>query len=171
MVLYVTYHAWPIPFAATSILVAQRTRGRPRHTQEATGQKMQQLVEQKTTTRYPEHRLVQVLATCMTVYQHSPPPPPPRYWVVARLVTGRVRAHSCVHETCVRRFHAAWGVTVPRIVLPLARGCRVGVWFGFVRAALLPAVGTCVVLSFGVMPGWCCFLRLTHVSSRHQHCP
>ena len=28
-------------------------------------------------------------------------------------------------------------------------------------AALLPAVGTCVVLSFGVMPGWCCFLRVT----------
>ena len=27
-----------------------------------------------------------------------------------------------------------------------ARGFRVRVWFGFVRAALLPAVGTCVVL-------------------------
>ena len=24
---------------------------------------------------------------------------------------------------------------------------------------------TCVVLSFGVMPGWCCFLRATHTSS------
>ena len=32
---------------------------------------------------------------------------------------------------------------------------------GFVRAALLPAVGTCVVLSFGVLPGWSCFLRVT----------
>ena len=29
------------------------------------------------------------------------------------------------------------------------------------RAALLPAVGTCVVLSFGAMPGRCCFLRVT----------
>ena len=28
-----------------------------------------------------------------------------------------------------------------------------GVWFGFVGAALLPAVGTCVVLAFGAMPG------------------
>ena len=25
------------------------------------------------------------------------------YWVVTRLVTRRVRAHSCVRETCVRR--------------------------------------------------------------------
>ena len=33
--------------------------------------------------------------------------------------------------------------------------------FGFVRAALLPAVGACVVLAFGAMPGRCCFLRLT----------
>ena len=31
--------------------------------------------------------------------------------------------------------------------------CRLGVWFGFVGAALLPAVGTCVVLVFGAMPG------------------
>ena len=87
-----------------------------------------------------------------------------RCWVVTRLVTGRVRAHSCVREMCemcARRLHAAWGVTVHRIILPFARGCRVGVWFGFVRATLLPAVGTCVVLSFGVMPGWCCFLRVT----------
>ena len=51
--------------------------------------------------------------------------------------------------------------TLSGIILPFARGCRVGVRFGFVRAALLPAVGTCVVLSFGVMPGWCCFLRVT----------
>ena len=36
------------------------------------------------------------------------------------------------------------------------------VWFGFVEAALLPAVGTCVVLAFGAMPGRCCFLRVTH---------
>ena len=35
------------------------------------------------------------------------------------------------------------------------------VWFGFVRAALHPAVGTCVVLAFGAMPGRCCFLRVT----------
>ena len=81
-------------------------------------------------------------------------------WVVTRLVTGRVRAHSCVRETCVR-LHAAWGVTICRSILPCARGCRVGVWFGFVRAAVLPAVGTCVVLAFGALPGRCCFLRVT----------
>ena len=28
-------------------------------------------------------------------------------------------------------------------------------------AALLPAVGTCVVLAFGAMPGRSCFLRVT----------
>ena len=78
------------------------------------------------------------------------------------LVTGRVRVHSCVRETCVRRLHAAWGVTIRRSSLPFARGCRVGVWFGFVGAALLPAVGACVVLAFGAMPGRCCFLRVTH---------
>ena len=36
------------------------------------------------------------------------------------------------------------------------------------RAALLPAVGTCVVLSIGVMPGWCCFLRVTQVPPPNQ---
>ena len=41
------------------------------------------------------------------------------------------------------------------------------VWFGFVRAALLPAVGTCVVLAFGAMPGRCCFLRVTHLNKEH----
>ena len=76
-----------------------------------------------------------------------------RYWVVARLVTGCVRAHSCVRETCARRLPAAWGVTVCRSSLPFARECRLGVWFGFVGAALFPAVGTCVVLAFGAMPG------------------
>ena len=55
-----------------------------------------------------------------------------------------------------------------RSSLPFARGCRVGVWFNFVRAAQLPAVGTCVVLAFvvlafGAMPGLCCFLRVTPV--------
>ena len=79
-------------------------------------------------------------------------------------MTGRVRAHSGVRETCVRRHHAAWGVTICRSILPFARGCRVGVWFGFVRAALLPAVGTCVVFAFGAMPGRCCFLRVTHTT-------
>ena len=52
--------------------------------------------------------------------------------------------------------------TICRSILPFARGCRVGVWVGFVWAALLPAVGTCVVLAFGAMPGRCCFLRVTH---------
>ena len=46
--------------------------------------------------------------------------------------------------------------------LPFARVCRLGAWFGFDGAALLPAVGTCVVLAFGAMPGRCCFLRVTH---------
>ena len=54
-----------------------------------------------------------------------------------------------------------------KIILPFAQGCRVGVWFGFIRAALLPAVGTCVVLSFGVLLGWCCFLRVTHPFTPH----
>ena len=73
--------------------------------------------------------------------------------MVARLVTGRVRAYSCVRETCVCRLQAAWGVTVCRSSLPFARECRLGVWFDFVGAALLPAVGTCVVLAFGAIPG------------------
>ena len=30
--------------------------------------------------------------------------------------------------------------------------CHVGVWFGFVRSALLLAVGTCIVLSSEAMP-------------------
>ena len=40
---------------------------------------------------------------------------------------------------------------------------HVRVWFGFVRSALLLAVGTCStrVLSFEAMPGLCCFLRVT----------
>ena len=33
-----------------------------------------------------------------------------------------------------------------------------------VRAAMLAAVGTCVVLAFGAMPGRRCFLRVTQVS-------
>ena len=37
---------------------------------------------------------------------------------------------------------------------------NIGVRFGFVRAALLPAVGTCVVLAFGVMPGRCSYKRM-----------
>ena len=61
----------------------------------------------------------------------------------------------------MRRLHAARGVTICRSSLPFARVCRVGVWFGFVGAALLPAVGTFVVLAFGAMPGRCCFLRVT----------
>ena len=83
-------------------------------------------------------------------------------------MTGCVRARSCVLEMRVRRFYAAWGVTVYSIVLPFARVCR-GLWFGFVGSTLLRAVGTCVVLSFEVMPGLCCFLRVTqgvHVHGR-----
>ena len=44
-------------------------------------------------------------------------------------------------------------VTVCRSSLPFAREFRLGVWFGFVAAALLAAVGTCVVLAFGAIPG------------------
>ena len=50
--------------------------------------------------------------------------------MVARLVTGCVRTHSCVRETCVRRLPAAWGVTGCRGSLPFAQECRLGVWFG-----------------------------------------
>ena len=94
--------------------------------------------------------------------------------VVAPVMLSPAKLPTCKHtithvETCVRRLHAAWGVTICRSILPLARGCRVGVWFGFVRAALLPAVGTCVVLAFGAMPGRCCFLRVT--LSRTMHMP
>ena len=45
---------------------------------------------------------------------------------------------------------------------PSARVCRVGVWFRFVRSALLLAAVTCIVLSFEAMPGLCCVLRVTH---------
>ena len=75
--------------------------------------------------------------------------------------------HTSVQHHC--RLHAAWGVTICRSILPFARGCRVGVWFGFVRAALLPAVGTCVVLAFGAMPGRCCFLRVTLSQAMPAH--
>ena len=57
----------------------------------------------------------------------------------------------------VLKFH---GITLARI-LSFARVCRVGVWFGFVRSALLLAFGTCVVLSFEAMSGLCCFRRVT----------
>ena len=44
-------------------------------------------------------------------------------------------------------------MAICRIVLSFERVRRVGVWFGLVRSALLLAVGTCVVLSVGAMPG------------------
>ena len=47
--------------------------------------------------------------------------------------------------------------------------CRVGVWFRFVRSALLLAVGTCIVLSFEAMLGLCCFLRVTPRNTRRNH--
>ena len=47
------------------------------------------------------------------------------------------------------------------------RVCRVGVWFGFVRSALLLAVDTCVVLSFEALPGLSCFLRVTRERLRN----
>ena len=62
--------------------------------------------------------------------------------MVTCLVTGRVRAHSCVRETCVRQLHAAWGVTVCRSNLPFAR--RVGLEYDLVSLGLH------------------CFLRLAH---------
>ena len=84
-----------------------------------------------------------------------------RYWVVTRLLTGCVRPRPCVREPCLRGLDAAWGVGICRIVFLFARVCRVGVWFSFVRSALLLAVGTCIVLSFEAMPGLCCFLCVT----------
>ena len=60
---------------------------------------------------------------------------------------------------CCRDFSSI-GAAVP--LIPLTRphpalrrpvSMTLGVWFGFVGAALLPAVGTCVVLVFGAMPG------------------
>ena len=72
----------------------------------------------------------------------------------------RVRAAASLCTTvvcgpCVRGLDAAWVVAIFRIILSFARVCRVGVCFGFVRSALLLAVGTCVVLSFEAMPGLC----------------
>ena len=60
--------------------------------------------------------------------------------MVTRLVTRRVRAHSCVRETCVRRLRAAWGVTVYGIILPFVRGLEFDL----------------------VLLGLHCFLRLAH---------
>ena len=68
--------------------------------------------------------------------------------------------------------HTCSYVTICRSILPLALGCRVGVWFGFVRAALLPAVGPWTValgVALGAMPGRCCFLcvtRIIHVATK-----
>ena len=64
-----------------------------------------------------------------------------------------VHAESIRGQASQQTYPKAWGVTVCRSSLPFARECRLGVWFGFVGAALLPAVGTCVVLAFGAMPG------------------
>ena len=54
-------------------------------------------------------------------------------------------------------------MAVGRIIVSFARLYRVGVWFGFVRSALLLADVTCIILSFEAMPGLCCFLRVTLV--------
>ena len=43
------------------------------------------------------------------------------------LLTRPSNPYHTIISTCVRQLHAAWGVTVYRIVLPFARGCRVGV--------------------------------------------
>ena len=62
--------------------------------------------------------------------------------MVTRLVTGRVRAHSCVRETCVRRLHAAGGVPLVGIFCLLRGG--VGLEYDLVSLGLH------------------CFLRLAH---------
>ena len=54
-------------------------------------------------------------------------------------------------------------MAVCKIILSFVRVCRVGVGFGFVRCALLLAVGMCAVLSFEALPGLSCFLRVLHV--------
>ena len=41
------------------------------------------------------------------------------------------------------------GVAICRIIVSFARVCRVGVWFGFVRSALLLAVGACSIVVRG----------------------
>ena len=52
-------------------------------------------------------------------------------------------------------------MAICRIIVSFARVCRVGVWFGLIRSALLLVVVTCGVLLFEAMPGLCCFLRVT----------
>ena len=81
----------------------------------------------------------------------------------ADTLAGNLCQNADIVTRC-RRCHGT--ATTCTSILPFARGCRVGVWFGFVRAALLPAVGTCVVLAFGAMPGRCCFLRVTPTPCR-----
>ena len=58
--------------------------------------------------------------------------------------------------------HTRLGVSICRTIISFARVYRVGVWFRFVRSALLLAVVTYVVLLFEVMPGLCCFVCVTH---------
>ena len=62
------------------------------------------------------------------------------------------------------------GEAVCRIIVSFARVRRIGVWFGFVRSALLHAVAACIVLSFGAMPGLCCFLRLNTLCASSHAC-
>ena len=53
-------------------------------------------------------------------------------------------------------------MAVSKIILSSVRVCRSGVWFSFVRSAVLLAVGMCAVLSFEALPGLSCLLRVTH---------
>ena len=46
---------------------------------------------------------------------------------MALLDKGYLTVKACTHDTSIIYFMEAWGVTVYRIDLPFARGCRVGV--------------------------------------------
>ena len=74
-------------------------------------------------------------------------------------------ASLCTCDLCVC-VDLMRGVAICRIIVSFVGVYRVAVWFRFVRSALLLAVVTCIVLTFEVMPGLCCFLRATHDLSR-----
>ena len=80
---------------------------------------------------------------------------------------GRIPVH--VRHVCVDLLHAGWGVAMCRMVVSFTRVYRVGVWFGFVRFALLLAVVLCWVdrcFDSWVLLGLLCLLRVTPIATR-----
>ena len=65
-----------------------------------------------------------------------------------------------VRRVCVELLRLG-GVDTFRNIVCSVSVYRIGVWFDFVRSALLLAVVACILLSFEVMPCLCCFLRVT----------